>query len=125
MKHIMVVDDSESDLFLCQHIIEAFDNDVTVIEAFDGRQALDILSETDNQPDVILLDINMPVMDGHEFLERYSALGKQQTVIAMLSSSDHDKDKIKSHSYDFVKLYLRKPLSADDLEEIKKLHIGL
>jgi len=59
-----------------------------VLQAYDGQEALEVLKDLDTQPDVIFLDINMPRMNGHEFLEEYSKWDKCSVVIIMLTSSD-------------------------------------
>lgn len=118
---IMIVDDSESDQFLTGAIIEEFDPSITVFQAYDGEEALEKLGAMDEQPDFILLDINMPRMNGFEFLEEYSKQEKRARVIAILTSSDQDQDKEKAMVYNCVQKYFVKPLDVSDLENIKNL----
>lgn len=112
---VMVVDDSEADHFICNHTLKKYNPDIKVIAAYDGQEALDILQETDDHPQVIFLDINMPRMNGHEFLEKYSEIfgEKNCSVVVMLTSSDQQNDKDKSMAHKAVVEYFTKPLSVE------------
>lgn len=117
MKKIMIVDDSESDQFFTQRVVKRYDSDIDHVTAYDGKEALSIL-ESDN-PDIILLDINMPLMNGHEFLEAYNKKGGDKSVIVMLTSSSQELDKEKASQYPFVKDYIVKPLKEEDLKKLE------
>lgn len=114
----LIVDDNEADQFLTKLVIEEFNPNIEVISAYDGQEALDLLSTMDNQPGIIFLDINMPGMNGLEFLEEYSRWEHQAPVIAMLTTSEQTKDRQNSMSYGFVRNYFTKPLGKEDLEII-------
>ncbi|MGH1455235.1 MAG: response regulator [Alphaproteobacteria bacterium] len=118
---IMVVDDNDGDHFLTQAIIEEFDSSIEIFQAYDGEEALEILDSMENQPSIILLDINMPRMNGFEFLEEYGKRENQSRVIAMLTSSDQGRDKEKAMTYNCVQKYFEKPLDIEDLESLKTL----
>lgn len=118
MISVMVVDDSEADQMLAKMIIEEFDESIEVLQAYDGEEALEILEKRSKQPDVIFLDINMPRMNGHEFLDKYDAWENTTTVVIMLTSSDQVWDKEKSMAHQCVKKYFTKPLETAYLEEI-------
>ena len=111
---ILVVDDDENDQFICEYTIRKFDPSIRILKAFDGSEALDVLrGET---PDAIILDINMPVMNGFEFLDRYAEeFEVHAPVVAMLTSSHLGKDRERAMQYSFVKSYFEKPLQADHL----------
>lgn len=117
---ILVVDDDENDQFICEYTIRKFDPSIRVIKAFDGSEALDLLqSET---PNAIILDINMPVMNGFEFLDRYAEEFEEHApVVAMLTSSHLGKDRERALQYSFVKSYFEKPLKADHLRVMAEL----
>ncbi len=120
MTTIMIIDDSEPDQFLSKIAIQKHDPSIEILQAYDGQEGLDILSDLDQQPDVIFLDINMPRMNGHEFLEQYSTWDVQGAVIVMLTSSDQDCDKERSLAYNCVKRYLTKPLDKDTVSLVVK-----
>ncbi|MGD9478048.1 response regulator [Shinella sp. G-2] len=117
---ILVVDDDENDQFICDYTIRKFDPSIRVLKAFDGTEALDILHQ--ETPDAIILDINMPVMNGFEFLDRYAEeFEVHAPVVAMLTSSHLGKDRERAMQYSFVKSYFEKPLQADHLRLMAEL----
>ncbi len=117
----MIVDDSEADQFYAKLIIESFDPTITIYQAYDGREALTKLSKLDSQPDLIFLDINMPGMNGHEFLKEYDTWENKSAVVVMLTSSSQEIDVKRSKAYNCVKRYLNKPLNKELLESLKNM----
>ncbi len=116
---VMIVDDSEPDQFISKVMIEEHDPDITILQAYDGQEALELLDAAEQTPEIIFLDINMPRMDGHEFLKVYDQRDeKKAAVVIMLTSSSQEKDKEKSLAYRCVKSYLEKPLEAKNLDEL-------
>lgn len=87
-----------------------------------GKEAITslhkIVEDNDNLPDIILLDINMPVMDGWEFMEELKNLKskiKNQIKIYIVSSSIAIEDKDKSKTFDCIVGYITKPITINDL----------
>ncbi|MCF3638543.1 response regulator [Rhizobium sp. TRM95111] len=120
MTSILVVDDDENDQFICEYTIRKFNPDIRIAKAFDGAEALDILRS--GMPDAIILDINMPVMNGFEFLDRYAAeFENHAPVVAMLTSSHLGKDRERAMRYSFVKSYFEKPLTTEHLRIMTEL----
>jgi CheY-like chemotaxis protein len=126
---ILLVDDDESDNFFHTLTIKEaeFCNQIKI--ATDGRYALDyILKALKNEPagefpkpDIIFLDINMPRMDGFDFLNEYILLDETQIsgiLIIMLTTSMNPYDMEKAMKYKVVKDYRNKPLTEEMLEEI-------
>ena len=90
--------------------------DVRITEARDGFDALKIIDGLGSQPDVIFLDINMPVMDGFDFLEKYAvSINAKPSDVVLLTSSSVKDDIQKAREYSFVKEYILKPLSHEKL----------
>lgn len=124
-QRVMLIDDNEIDNIINEKIIEA-NNFAEEIQVFQTAQAgLDFLAENQNNesklPEIIFLDINMPIMDGFQFLEKFQAYSPtvlQTCRIIMLSSSISPKDIDRAASNKFVKKYLNKPLNARYLEAI-------
>ncbi len=121
MEYVMIIDDSEPDQFLSKLMVQQKNPDAKILQAYDGVEALEVLRSLDEQPEVIFLDINMPRMNGHEFLEEYSNGGVCGSVVVMLSSSDQEDDKERALKHPCVKKYLIKPLNQDSLTEVDKL----
>lgn len=127
---ILLVDDDEITNFVHETIIEEVDAAERVLVAKNGREALDVIKkqapEHSGTPCLILLDINMPIMNGFEFLEAYCQLPtniKQSVIIVMLTSSLNPKDAERirgSEATDFV----NKPLNKIKLKEVLKKHFS-
>jgi len=118
IKSILIVDDNEIDHIITKSAIEAYGAEITVHEAYDGKEALTLLDTLPVAPEVILLDINMPGMNGLEFLVEYEKAGKMASAVVMLTTSEQSADKAKCLSYSFVKEYLMKPIESEDLERL-------
>lgn len=118
MNTILVVDDDENDQFICEYTIRKFDPTITIVKAFDGTEALEVLRTA--TPDAIILDINMPIMNGFEFLERYAEdFDAHAPVVAMLTSSHLGTDRARAMLYPFVRSYFEKPLTIEHLREMQ------
>lgn len=120
MQTILLVDDDECFQFLCERVIKRSGENITLLKAYDGLEALELLQDGGAKPDLILLDINMPRMNGHEFLAKYSeAAPGEIPIVAMLTSSDQQRDRDSAMQYQFVKDYLVKPFQLEDIERLK------
>jgi CheY-like chemotaxis protein len=124
LDRIMLIDDDDSDNFLHKMIIEEMGiaNEVTVAE--DGAEALEMLKkEGQKQPELIFLDINMPKVNGWEFLAEYGRLGLQdvgKTIIIILTTSLNPNDEKRATS-EFSKQisgYYIKPLTEEILQKL-------
>ncbi len=118
---ILVVDDNEGDQFLAEHLIKKYLPDTQQLKAYDGEEALRVIAESDVKPDIILLDINMPGMDGFEFLEAYNQLADRSAVVAMVSSSEDGRDRDRCEQYEFVVDYFVKPLDVEAVNKLERL----
>lgn len=119
---ILMIDDSESDQFLTQIELEEWDGDIQLFSARDGKEGIELLDtlRPSSLPDLILLDINMPVMNGLEFLEAYERknISAPPPVIVMLTSSDQERDKSQASLYSCVKDYMLKPLTQEKISSL-------
>lgn len=122
LQRILSVDDSETDQFYVKAIINAFDPNIQIKQAYDGREALDILLDrSQNTPDLIFLDINMPGMNGHEFLKEYNAVSENKSpIVIILTSSSEESDIEKTKEYNNVIEYLTKPLRHETLAALRQ-----
>src|ERR1700760_751823 len=123
---ILLVDDDEINNFISIKLIRKalFNTDITA--CLNGKFAIDQLVEmqrkgADKLPDYILLDINMPIMNGWEFLDEYKRLGLDplgKTKIFIISSSVFSNDINKARSYPIVKDFISKPLNVEKIKEL-------
>ncbi len=121
---ICLIDDDRIYQFTAKRIIELVDPMQKVLVFSNGKEAIDFFTQqalpNEQLPDVIFLDINMPVMNGWEFLEAYNLLKtdlEKKISIYMVSSSVDEKDKIRSKSFD-VKDFIEKPIDKEMMVEI-------
>ena len=127
---VMLVDDNETDNFISKRIIELtnFAHEVEVKNS--GKSALEYLEENKEDPgrlpEIIFLDINMPIVDGFVFLyefEKFSEMVKNRCKVIILSSSDNKRDIDKIINNDHVIKFITKPLTENALNDIKTLEI--
>ena len=120
---ILLIDDSEIDNILNEMIIKNSCLQDSTIRILSSIPALQLLGNenttTDHIPDIIFLDIKMPINDGFEFLEKFEKLPEELTkktqIIILTSSLDEEEtERIKKNR--FVKMILSKPLSLEALE---------
>ncbi|TDD74393.1 response regulator [Flavobacterium caseinilyticum] len=121
-KAIWIVDDDAIYQIIVNKIIQKSDM-FSVISTFkNGKEAIDdlhtSLENNADLPDIILLDINMPIMDGWEFMEEMGLIKPKfpkEIVVYIVSSSIAVEDKNKSKSYQNILGYLSKPVTVNDL----------
>jgi CheY-like chemotaxis protein len=118
-KKILLVEDDDIFLFTATFVLnKAFPNAEIAIKHH-GQEALDYLM--DHEPDLLFLDLNMPKMNGWEFLEELKLSNKPINYpIVIVTSSIDPEDKKKADRNEFVKDYLEKPLNVDILKALVK-----
>jgi CheY-like chemotaxis protein len=120
---ILFIDDDEPTNFLNKMAVEQYDCAHEVHIAQSGQEALDYLSGCLLRPDLIFLDINMPAMDGWEFLDRYRSLPaekKADIVLIMLTTSPDPDDKTRTRHIPEVSGFENKPLVQSGLDDLLK-----
>jgi CheY-like chemotaxis protein len=119
-KNVLLVDDDRIFNFLSEKIIGRLGFAKSIQSATNGKEALELLSQKHNShelPDIIFLDLNMPVMDGFEFIRQFNSIelgnGKRPMIVVVSSSSDQrDISRVRSLG---VKHYLNKPITEESL----------
>lgn len=123
---ILLVDDDEVYLFVTEKILNKLSEDIVVNSFTDGEKAIEYvklcLDENIKLPQVILLDINMPFLDGWGFLAEFkkmkSALPNQNVNIFMVTSSNDSSDLKRAQEFEELTGYVVKPVFEDKLVEI-------
>ena len=122
---IMLIDDDPDDNFIHERVISKSHVSKRVIAMEKAKDALAYLTSEkntgDTHPDLIFLDINMPAMNGWEFLEAYNKLNKSlqsHAVVVMLTTSDNPDDKLKAKSLNIASDFKTKPLTPEMLDDI-------
>ena len=122
-KRAYVVDDDDVFVFLFKKILEESQQFSSINHFYNGEKALTVLIENyqkNDIPDVIFLDINMPVMDGWQFLDQVEKLPfKQKLSIYIISSSIDYVEIERAKKYKTVKDFISKPISKDSLSFLK------
>jgi CheY-like chemotaxis protein len=123
---VMLVDDNDTDNFISKRIIEITKFSSRVEVKNSGKSALDYLRENqntiENLPNIVFLDINMPIVDGFVFLyefDKFNELVKNKCKIIILSSSDNKRDIDKIVNNNHVIKFITKPLTESALDEIR------
>lgn len=118
-----IIDDDPIFIFGMKKIMDVigFCNSIMVFK--NGKEALNnlkaIILANEKLPDVILLDLNMPILDGWQFLEEFIQIPcKKKIVIYVVSSSVDPEDVLRAKSYERVSDYIVKPVSIEKLKEI-------
>lgn len=131
LRSILLIDDNDTSNFLNERLLKRMVLTDHIQVMSNGKNAFDYLENMAKgngenaqvKPELILLDINMPVLDGFEFLELYQKLDqsfRQDILIALLSTSSHPQDTSKAA--EFNAFYLTKPLTVEKVEDLLAAH---
>ncbi|MDW3211770.1 MAG: response regulator [Reichenbachiella sp.] len=117
---VLVVEDDPISSYVINLALRQHEAFLECLELSNGQVAIDhLVGNGQRLPDLILLDINMPVMDGWEFLEKFSEMSVSQDIpVVMLTSSINPDDIEKARAHQLVKGFLSKPLNKAKLDEV-------
>ncbi len=128
--NVLLVDDDSTFRFIFRKQVEKQNGLEIMHESEHGLAALEYLksaiSESKELPDVIILDINMPIMDGWMFLDDYSKWSKEAGIdipVCMLSSTINQMDFDKSKTYSSVIDFFSKPFSSEHINRLLSLEV--
>lgn len=121
-KVICIIDDDPIYQFLINKIIGNSNAGHDVMFFKNGKEAIEFfkLNIEENLPEIILLDLEMPVMDGWDFLKEIDSLQTENTDIYIVSSSISEEDKAKAKEFTKIKGHFSKPINATKIDEITK-----
>jgi CheY-like chemotaxis protein len=124
---ILVIDDDEPTNFFTRMILEECGCAKEIVVMQNGQEALDYLEksntaidpDTNAGPDLIFLDINMPAMDGWEFLEEYRKINTAgRIIVVMLTTSLFPEDKLRAEAIPEISGFENKPLTAQTVANV-------
>jgi CheY-like chemotaxis protein len=121
--NILIVDDSQSNLFSLEALIDEHLDDMEIIPAESGKLALEILQK--NPIDVVILDIQMPEMDGFQVAQIIREQKSTQNLPIIFITAAYDSDEFQQKGIAIEMMdYLTKPFEPEKLINILKSHIN-
>ncbi len=124
-KTVIIIDDNEDDLLFAQINVQRCGQPADLKQFMRAKDALDFLASGEVVgPTLVLLDINMPVMNGFDFLDAYEKLpiaSRPTMMVVMLTSSMDERDRQRAFSYASVKDYVRKPIARTEVASLLQL----
>ncbi len=118
-RQILLIDDDDTCNYISEIIINTVDQSIKVNKLTNGKEAIVHFSQLKDPPELVLLDINMPFIDGFEFLDYYARQNwNGRTKFAIYSTSSRVVDKQKSLQYQHVIDYIEKPLNEEKLKQL-------
>jgi len=121
--NILLVEDNQAHADLIALSLGENDDDVSITHVADGARAVEFLEdhrddEPETQPDVVLLDINLPKLSGHKVLERIKSDDALKKIpVVMLTTSDNEQDKAMAYEL-HANSYLTKPANFEEFQSL-------
>lgn len=124
-RNICIIDDDKIYRFTTEKYIEMLKLADKIITFSDGEEALEFFktnaTNSEELPDIILLDVNMPIMDGWDFIEEYASFQPRpikKITLYMVTSSIDDRDRDKAAKISEIHDFVIKPISEEQLTEL-------
>lgn len=116
--HILLVEDNKGDVVLITEALEEANRNLTIQTLSDGEQAINYLGESSGLPDIILLDINLPRVNGHEVLRFIKSSEKLRKIpVVMLTTSSAEADVTKSYNL-HANCFITKPADVYEYNHV-------
>jgi CheY-like chemotaxis protein len=129
MRKLVFIDDDPIDHFLMKHILRGKNYFDTTTYTIYGSLVLDYIeehkSDPEKLPDMIFVDLNMPLFSGWDFLKRMEQMQHEiskDIPVFVISSSVRPDDKATSSKYSFVQEFISKPVNSEEIERIVSAH---
>jgi len=122
--HFIVIDDSKLDCFIAEKVIRNTGKSESIKSFLLATNALELIKTTQPESEshtIVLVDIQMPIMNGFEFVEAFETLPKEirdHYTLYIISSSINENDLKRVHTYASVKKFLNKPLTSNTLSTL-------
>jgi CheY-like chemotaxis protein len=123
--HFILIDDNSIDTFIAEKMLQVLDKDLSIRKFHFATEALQAIREDpypeDDAPTIMFVDIQMPVMNGFEFIAEFEKLDpavQEKYRVWVLTSSMNESDMIKAKSFSSVQVFLNKPLSKEALTNL-------
>jgi CheY-like chemotaxis protein len=133
LNKVLLIDDSEATNYMNCYFFEKLGVCNEIHTALNGQKGLDYLDAIPKEkwntdvPDLIMLDIKMPVMDGFDFLDEYEKFPlemRASIVTVLLTTSMSIEDRDRAQEYESVRSFMNKPLTVQQLREMLEILFG-
>ena len=114
-QRILVIDDDSIDVFVHEEVLRQHAPNAEIVMYMDARSALDRIRADHANIDLILMDINMPVLSGWDLIESMRE-ADIHTPVLMVSSSNHPRDLSRMDASELIQAFIPKPLTIEKLE---------
>src|SRR3954468_10464654 len=119
----IIIDDNQIDIFIASKMIESALPESAIVSFLNATDALEMIQNTaqENKISIVFVDINMPIMDGFQFMEKFEKLPaniQQYYIPCFLTSSINESDIAIAKTFKTIKLYINKPLTQSNIQSL-------